>query len=128
MRDTKDTQTAEPRSTGAARWSRLKARREAMGYRHTTAWIHEPSEQLGYAHGLAGGEIQRVPDGVTDNASYMLGWLRGREDQLLDVECANCLTPSKNPQRAGDLYDPLTGAPRESWYCCSDCYDEHRGL
>ncbi len=131
MRDPKDKQTGNLlRSATAERQARLKARREAAGFKRTTVWIHAESERIGYDYAQAGGQLGCVPDGVTiDNpASFLIGWVRGRDDMMIDVECATCLKPSASQQRHGDYYDALTGQPLQHWYCCSGCYDEGEGV
>lgn len=123
MKDDLDQQTGDlfARSGSAERQARLKARREAAGYRQTTIWLHGDSERIGYECGLAAAPLQQIPQEVVDVTSYTLGWLRGDQDRPASVSCASCGVECEKPVRAGDYYRALDGQPLQVWYCSEEC-------
>jgi hypothetical protein len=123
MKDELDNQTGDlfARSGGAERQARLKARREAAGYRQTTSWLHGESERIGYERGLAAAPLQQIPQEVVDVTSYTLGWLHGEQDRLVSVICASCGVERDRPVRSGDYYAALDGQPLQVWYCSEEC-------
>lgn len=77
-----DSQVAARRAASAERQARLKARREAAGFRHSTVWIHTESEQAGFKIALQGRSPWPAPAAVVDLSSYFIGWVKGEEARL----------------------------------------------
>lgn len=81
MKDPQDKQTADMlRSANAERQARLKAKREAAGFRHSTIWIHTESEQAG-AEAAAKGEPCAPDQPPRDLVSWVVGWARKKESE-----------------------------------------------
>lgn len=80
----------EQRSALAERQARFKQRMQERGYKRKTAWLHEPSEAVGYERGLSGEWPIPGPDGIEDALSYFEGWLRGAGDRIVPIFCTSC--------------------------------------
>lgn len=123
MKDPKDKQTGDLlRSANAERQARLKARREAAGFRHSTIWIHAESERQGFEWGKQGRKPWPPPDDTpADPVSYFIGWVKGNEEHLIPTQCAHCGDVKEIPQREG--YSWL-GQELGDWYCSRRCERE----
>lgn len=83
MKDEHDKQTRDLlsgeqlRQTAAQRQARLKARREAEGWRRKTVWVHEDSRQQGYAAGEKGEACEPEKTTGFDYVSWVIGWEAG---------------------------------------------------
>lgn len=63
------------RATGANRQAALKARREALGFKRSTVWIHQASYDQGVnAAQLGSGTIRDFPADCPDVQSWVLGY------------------------------------------------------
>lgn len=66
---------ARSRSAGAKRQAALKERRESLGFKRSTVWIHQPSYDQGVnAAQLGSGTIRDFPADVVDVQSWVLGY------------------------------------------------------
>ena len=62
-------------TTGAARQAALKERREALGFKRSTVWIHQQSYDQGVnAAQLGSGTIRDFPADCPDVQSWVLGY------------------------------------------------------
>ena len=78
-------------TTGAKRQAALKERREALGFKRSTVWIHQASYDQGVdAAQLGSGTIRDFPPDVVDVQSWVLGYAAEitRFEQLMRAKCS----------------------------------------